>query len=428
MQIQPLTPMKTVITSLLIALITLSSAFSQAVEKSVYYDKYYQCVYWNNKSKAEKLIEKGYSIDSRNDAGMTILMYCLKTNNIDFAEFFIDAGANLNLADTAGNYCLHYAIENCTDEKIVYKLIEKGAKPDVVNKQNYSPFHFSILFACPTLPFYFIQKGVNYKRITALNENALHMSLEAGCDTLTSFLLDQNINMHLADNNGNTPLLLALKYGNTRFASRLIDMGADVDVVDQEGNSCLYYSIVNHDSANMASLLSLGAEVIQKNDRPSLVMVAADVENTYAIEKLLRKGVSDSLPCIIHEDYYNTGLILSVKAGMAGEDSVKIRFYKESISKFREAKALYNKRIDELFAIYTGETILDMFAAGSALITGYYYEMSDSDATKAEIDYYKERVLLCDEKISQLEKKIALLKSPGTESSVPHAISPSIDL
>jgi ankyrin repeat protein len=421
--------MKTVITSLLTALITLSAVFSQAVEKNIYFDKYYQCVYWNNKSKAEKLIEKGYGIDSRNDSGMTILMYCLKINNLDFAEFLIDAGANVNLCDNKGNFCLHYAIENCPDEKIVYKLIEKGANPDVVNNQDYSPFHFSILFNCSGLPFYFIEKGVNYKRITALNENALHLSLETGCDTLTSFLLDQNINLHLVDNSGYSPLLVALKYGRTRFASRLIEMDADIDARDLEGNSCLYYSIVNFDSVNMSSLLSRGADVNQDEGRPSLLMVAADVENTYAIEQLLRKGVSDSLPCVTHEDYYNAGLILSVRGDMADKDSVKIRLYEEAISKFREAKNLYNKRLNELSAIYTGETILDIFALGSALITGYDYDMSDSEANEAERGYYEERIMLCSEKISQLVQKIISFRNPIGSSAVPKAETPpSIDL
>ncbi|MBN1951473.1 MAG: ankyrin repeat domain-containing protein [Bacteroidales bacterium] len=378
--------MKRTIVFLLISMLSCLYLFSQTDTDPKTYKKYLNVVVWGNKTKAQRLIDKGYNLDAKDSDGKTILMYCLKSNNTAFAEYFIDQGANVNEADSFGNTCLHYALENTNNKNIVYRLIDKGANPDAVNHQNYSPFHFSILFACGKLPFYFIEKGVNYKRITALNENALHLSIEAGCDTLTRYLLKQNINLYLQDVKGITPLIQACRFRQAETAIELIKLGADVNSKDLYGNAPLNYTIWNFDTLAFRALLALGADV----DNPSFIKAAAEMENQTFIRELLLKGASDSLPGKTHDDLYNLGLVHYVKADIDSTKEAKIKNLQQSMSCFKSARLYYKKRENELMLAYTGEILTQMIEAA---LTGYVAE--DESEVEREYNYMSRQIQKC---------------------------------
>ena len=399
--------MKRLYTLLIFSFLVFPVLDAQLDSSTKAYNKYYRSLINNYQSRVQRLIKKGYDINAKNETGETILLTSLKRNKPDFAKLLINSGADVTISDTYGNTCLHYAIENCTDKSIVKTLVEKGADPDAVNKQQYSPFHFSILFACPELPFYFIKKGVNYKRITALNENGLHLAMEAGCDTVTSFLLTKNINLYLQDNRGLTPLLAALYYGHPEHASKLIDMGADVNMYDQYNNTPLFYAIANQDTLNFHKLINNGAEITNGPGGRSLIAAAADNENTHFLKVLLMSGANDSLPGNTHEEYYNLGLVMSVKAELDSCDTCRVRKLEESIDTFMEAKRLYQKEVNELTEAYATEAFYEFLAIGSEILTGVYLGEGNTDAIKAEIDYYKKRIAQCDKQISQLQKLLA---------------------
>lgn len=400
--------MKRILVFLLLCCFTLGTVFSQAVEKTAYYTKYYNCVFWNNKKRAQRLIDKGYSIDSRSEEGISILMYCLKTDNEEWAEFFIDAGADMNLADPNGNTPLHYAVENTDNHALIKKMVEKGASPDVPNNQLYTPFHYSILFACPDLPFYFIEQGVNYKRITAINENAVHLSLEAGCDTLTNYLLKQNINLFLKDNNGNTPLITALHYRRVEQASQLIDLGADVNMKDGEGLSCLFLAIANLDTVNFEKMLDVGVKL---DEDTLLLRQATEVENKTMIRDLLKHGVSDSLSGTRHEDYYDRGLVYWVKAENTTTDEKKIAFFKRSIQEFNDAKILYRRNINNLELDIVGKELMVFLFDDEGYSNAY-------DQLRIERDYYLEQIRKCNRYLTALKDSLEKMEAKDDAEKV----------
>ena len=400
---------------LLFSLLTLLFHTPVAAQNSgKYYRKFQNCVVYENMNRARKLLNKGYDVNDIGPDGKTILLFCLQYDRSNFIRLFLDAGADVTVTDPQGNGVLHYAIENCHDRKIVYELIEKGAEIDLANNENYTPFHFSILFACHELPFYFIEKGVNYKKITVLNENALHLSMESRCDTLTHFLLRQNINISLQDINGFTPLLDAIRFGDIRAARELIHLGADTDLTDREGNPGIFYAVVNGDTAAFRLLVNNRASMEQDSTRIPYLTIAADQEDTLMIRELLLAGAKNPDQCQTHEECYNKGLIYYVNAGVSS-DSMQVDMLKISLEAFNEALRKYKYELNNLYGSQAGAFLWDLL---SEAVTGTDADYSELEALREQINYYEYKSELCKEKIRKVEKKLNRLMPDKPVSTI----------
>jgi ankyrin repeat protein len=72
------------------------------------------------------LLERGLSVDARNDNGTTSLMNAVQFNNLEAIAWLLDQGADPNAADDRGFTSLHRAAEAGFTE-IVHLLLQKGA-------------------------------------------------------------------------------------------------------------------------------------------------------------------------------------------------------------------------------------------------------------------------------------------------------------
>ena len=102
--------MKRILLFLSLSLLGILYVYPQTSE--IDYKKYIKCINQNNTARAQKLITKGYDINSRDTDGKTPLLYCLQLNKVNFARFFLNAGANVNEEDDCGFTPLQHATRN----------------------------------------------------------------------------------------------------------------------------------------------------------------------------------------------------------------------------------------------------------------------------------------------------------------------------
>ena len=305
---------------------------------------------------------------------------------------------------------MHYAIENCSPDSIVYELIKTGVNFRVTNNEGYSPFHFSILFSCPDLSFYLIGKGADYYLVTGLNENSLHLSIESGCDTLSYYLLEHDIDTRQPNNRGNTPLLSAMDFRRHDIAVKLINMGADIHVWNNDSLDALFFAVVNQDTGIVNILLEKGAEIKRPMNREPLINIAAGNEDEEITKQLLLHGAESPAACENNDMCYNSAFIYYVNAEVA-DDTLKTDFILKSLSAYKKAKEMYlnelsGVRIDNTFKFFAEIAI----AAAVDTYPNFDYE--------AERRYYlKDRINKCETHIGELEKLLVNLTDTENNGS-----------
>ena len=130
-----------------------SSSSSQAKYESRSSARKYllhDAVYLGDLQRVQKLIEKGYDINSENEFGYTVLYFATAMEKLDFIEFLIATGANVNaISSGEGETTLHLVIGQLHSEadllyKIAEILLEHGANPNIPDGQVLTPFHIAI--------------------------------------------------------------------------------------------------------------------------------------------------------------------------------------------------------------------------------------------------------------------------------------------
>lgn len=400
---------------LILSLLCYLSTYAQQDDKD--YKKYTRCVKADKQAKAEKLFSKGFKIDARAKDGKTAFLYSLQTNKASFAEFFLRKGADIKVTDLSGNTCLHYAIENVTDPQIIYMLVEEGAEVNALNNERYTPFHYSILFACPKLPFYFIEKGADFHTITQFNENALHLALESGCDTIADFLLANQIDYLLIDNKGNSPLLSAMKSNREESAKKLLELDTNINHEDNEGYNSLFYAVTNENAELVKILLKKGISLEQAATRENYLQIAASKENADIVESLLRFGVVNPLICDTHEACFRTAFIYSIESRLVA-DSLKAGYIENSMNIYIAAKDKYKKELNKIRAKNTAKFIGECCLAASASSTGNYYYGTGFDYELDYTEYLKNQIDKCKMRATSLEKVLNCMTTGGKEALI----------
>ncbi|KAF9771701.1 hypothetical protein IL306_010652 [Fusarium sp. DS 682] len=119
-------------------------------------------------------------------------------------KLVLDAGADVNHVDSAGNTPLH----EVQTSLVAQLLLDSGADPNARNDQNNTPLHVGNKF------------NLNVIKVIA-----------------------SKIDINMKNREGTTMLLKILNenFGSHQDALQLLDLGADVHIVDNEGNSVLHH-------------------------------------------------------------------------------------------------------------------------------------------------------------------------------------------
>ena len=208
---------------LLLTVLIQSKAYSQElkIDKKIKRE-FFLSLRTNHFKKAEELIASGkVPVDFRNKFNQTPLYYAVDSNDVEFARFLINHGADVNAKDYFGFTPLHEAIVRGSYD-VAKLLIEKGAKVNSKDQYGYTPLHLVCIYNRPKMAVLLIKNGADVNAKDNYGNTPLHYcATTLGSYRTAKVLLDNGANPNVKNKRGKTPLQLANENKNFKV-SRLI--------------------------------------------------------------------------------------------------------------------------------------------------------------------------------------------------------------
>ncbi|MFN7095614.1 MAG: ankyrin repeat domain-containing protein, partial [Burkholderiales bacterium] len=270
----------------------------------------------NIKQIARRLLDKGVSINARDNQGNTPLHWAVRQKNFPFANYLIELGADINIRGNNGKSLLHEAAQtgdleliewliarnidvNIQDNDnsnclvfaaswgkidVIKPLIEAGVQINHVDNQGYTPLVWAVKNRHKNTAEELIKYGANKWFKDRYGKNLLHHAVDNNCYSIFRLILniwnkdqilsdliiwlkEQGLNINEKDNDGLTPFNYAIEKGNFNLADTLINLGAGWRTCDHQGNTCLHRAVdtYNPKIETIKWLINRGLNINEKN-------------------------------------------------------------------------------------------------------------------------------------------------------------------
>jgi ankyrin repeat protein len=207
-------------------------------------------------------------------------LHALMHNYQTLAMLLLERGADMTWTDIYGQSLLHYAASTSTLEKVIRKMIERGA--DVLKKAsphvwNITPLYQAARFANPLLTRLLIEHGADPMSQNSSEHNVFHAVLadryynclnpSLGPDWIgpqrsaTICTLLKYGSIALTDGRGNTGLHVAAFSDDNELAEVLLRRGVKVDALEYQGKTALHWAANSGSSTLVPLLLENGSNV-----------------------------------------------------------------------------------------------------------------------------------------------------------------------
>ena len=167
----------------------------------------------------ENSLEKGASVDARDERGRTALVATAYENHVDVAEVLVEAGADVNVKDETQQSAYLISTSEVGDDPRLLRLT--------------------------------LQNGADAESLDSYNGTGLIRAAERGHVEVVTELLETDIEVDHVNDLGWTALLEAIILGDggprhTRVVRLLVEAGADVNLADGEGVTPLEHARRRH--------------------------------------------------------------------------------------------------------------------------------------------------------------------------------------
>lgn len=130
------------------------------------------------------------------------------------AAMLIEAGADLNVADTSLRTPLHLAVERDLPATVTL-LLDAGADPHLRDKAGWTPLHHAAAKDQLEVAANLIKGGAGPMTLSERGGTALHEAAASGSAAMVRLLLDNGVDPSVVSKNGDTALSVARGAGNT---------------------------------------------------------------------------------------------------------------------------------------------------------------------------------------------------------------------
>uniref|UniRef100_A0ABD2VTP2 PRANC domain-containing protein n=1 Tax=Trichogramma kaykai TaxID=54128 RepID=A0ABD2VTP2_9HYME len=276
-------------------------------------------LYWillkGNKKMVKWLLRRGADPNLPDNNGKTPLhVICERfietwpMTDMRYEVMFADFAQSLNSSTRAMLY-----IENYDLMKLFLQIIDEmhlTLKLDAVDSRGETPLHYALKSENTLIVEVLLRRGVDPNWADQDGFTALHLICRSE-DLIDHFVetffqindeIQQTVQVNAMDNKGETPLHYAVIRGKKQIAEVLLRRGADPTLVNAEGSSLLhffcrrrYYAVLEEILLNddMQQMVQIDAK--DKLGNTPLHLAAANLEDTRAIEFLLRRGANPNI-------------------------------------------------------------------------------------------------------------------------------------
>ncbi len=222
-----------------------------------------------------------------------LLMYAIRTGDMETAKFLLDKGADIWEEDTHGASLLKTVISLGSSRADMRQLFISKVKD--VNETGYNGETLLMLYAGNGEFDSFeknISQGGNIWQKDNDGKTVLMYAAEGGNTKILDYLLYKGDNPNATDKEGRTALMYAAAAGKAHVMQHLADRGADIVLADNEGKTAIMYAAEKGHAEVVNALVNMG-ESAAANDKHgrSVLMYAALGGNTDVADTLLMKGV-----------------------------------------------------------------------------------------------------------------------------------------
>ena len=170
------------------------------------FEDYFSAIKRNDPPVVQRLLQRGFDPNTRNEAGEHGLFLALKGSATGIARMLMDAPKiDLEARSAKDESALMIAVLKGFDD-LVQTLIDKGAD---VNKPGWTPLHYAAT---------------------------------AGNVPLINLLLEHDAYIDASSPNESTPLMMAALYGTPAAVKTLLEAGADPTIVNGAGFTALEFA------------------------------------------------------------------------------------------------------------------------------------------------------------------------------------------
>ena len=173
-------------------------------------EEIFSAVRVGNIGKVRALIEKGTSVNVKDENGDPLLYFSICWSKFDIAKLLIEHGADVNARNGIMDTSLHRAAfcvyQNKKALDVVKLLIEHGADVNAKDEHEFTPLSAAV---CP------------------------------GNLEVVAFLIEQGADIHAKDFQGNTPLHRATWGKNLGVMKYLVEQGADIHAQNKYNKEAL---------------------------------------------------------------------------------------------------------------------------------------------------------------------------------------------
>jgi len=173
------------------------------------YEDFLKALHSDDVSTLRTLSQRGFDLNSHDDADTPPLLIALKADALHVAEFLIQQpGVDLDAVNKSDENALMLAALHGY-KHLVELMLEREAE---VNKPGWTPLHYAATFTGPQSP------------------------------EIVALLLDHAAYIDAESPNGSTPLMMAARYGNAKSVAVLLDGGADPGLRNTKGLSAIDFA------------------------------------------------------------------------------------------------------------------------------------------------------------------------------------------
>jgi ankyrin repeat protein len=196
-------------------------------------------------------------LNVRGQRGMTPLLLALSWGHAEIVKYLLEAGADVTLANEAGNTALQQAVELDQAEIVRILLSRSKAELNVRGQGGMTPLLLALSWGHAEIVKYLLEAGADTTLVDETENAALHQAARRGHGEIVRLLLSHSkAKLNLRGECGMTPLLLALSQGHTEIANYLLEAGADATLADEAGNAALHQAAGRGHAETVRILLS----------------------------------------------------------------------------------------------------------------------------------------------------------------------------
>lgn len=216
------------------------------------------------------LISKGASVDAKNIAGETALIFAVRGGHTEIISLLINKGADVNAKATHNKTALMMAATSGR-AGIASILIEKGADVNIkTTMDGETALMLAVQYGHADVVELLINKGADVNAKNRKEESALFFARPEIAEILINNRADVNGRQKI----GSTPLVYAVIDKDLPLVKLLIAKGADVYIKDNHGIGVMHWAEQNHDKEMIRYLSSRMGAPQAAQPRPSEAMPA----------------------------------------------------------------------------------------------------------------------------------------------------------